>query len=109
MRLALLCFAVGVTVAACGGASKSVAENNSDSGPFVDHSGFQPTAFSAKVTGHGRPVIFIPGVGCPGDVWDDTVARLGDGVQAHVLTLAGFAGTEPIKPPLAAKTRRELI
>ena len=42
-------------------------------------------------------------------MWDATVAAPVDGVQAHVLTLAGFAGTAPIKPPLAATVRKELV
>ena len=53
---------------------------------------YQPTAFSVKVSGSGRPVLFIPGFPCSGNVWDATVAHLGGKVQAHVLTLAGFAG-----------------
>jgi N-formylmaleamate deformylase len=61
------------------------------------------------VTGEGRPIFFIPGLGCPGEVWDDTVERLGDNVQSHVLTLAGFAGQPPIKPPLVAKARKQLV
>jgi pimeloyl-ACP methyl ester carboxylesterase len=33
----------------------------------------EPTAFQVRVTGQGRPVIFIPGFTCPGSVWDATV------------------------------------
>ncbi|WP_304072806.1 alpha/beta hydrolase [Maricaulis maris] len=38
----------------------------------------------------GRDVILVPGLATPGEVWDDTVAALGDNVDAHVVTLAGF-------------------
>ena len=76
--------------------------------PFVDKKGFVPTSFDVQVTGKGRPIIFIPGLGCPGEVWADTVAHLGKGYQAHVLTLAGFAGLPPIKQPLSATVRKEL-
>ncbi len=38
----------------------------------------------------GRDIVFIPGLATPGEVWDDTVAALGDTVDAHVVTLAGF-------------------
>ena len=83
-------------------------DDDSDSTPFGREGGFKPKAFGVKVTGEGRPVILIPGLGCPGDVWDDTVAHLGSGYQAHVLTLSGFAGRKAIKEPLSAAVRRDL-
>jgi N-formylmaleamate deformylase len=76
--------------------------------PFGANTEFQPTAFGVTVTGHGRPIVFIPGLGCPGDVWAETVAHLGDGYQAHVLTLSGFPGRPPIGEPLSAAVRRDL-
>ena len=79
-----------------------------DRGPFAAAENFKPVAFRVEVKGHGRPVIFIPGLGCPGEVWDATVAHLGDDYEAHVLTLAGFAGNEPIDEPLSAAVRRDL-
>jgi pimeloyl-ACP methyl ester carboxylesterase len=106
MRWALLVSLVAAL--GCGGKAHPTSDSDDD-GPFVAKGGFEPTAFRVAVHGHGRPVIFIPGLACPGEMWDDTVERLGDDVEAHVLTLAGFAGTTPIKPPLAAKTRKELI
>ena len=96
MRLVAVTLALAVTLVACGGkAQPRSAEEAEDAedGPFVNRAGFQPTAFTAKVTGEGRPIIFIPGLACPGEMWDETVELLGDGIQAHVLTLAGFAGT----------------
>ena len=68
---------------------------------------FAPTSFAVSVAGSGRPIILIPGLGCPGSVWDDTVAHF-KGAQTHVLTLAGYAGLAPIDKPLSATVRAEL-
>lgn len=111
MRLVLL--ACALTLACGSKASPRAGDDRGDDGPFTAKEGFRPTAFTAKVRGKGRPVIFLPGLGCPGAVWDDTIERLNKvvdgGIEAHILTLAGFAGTKAIKPPLAAKTRKELV
>jgi hypothetical protein len=40
--------------------------------------------FQVKVTGHGRPVILIPGLSSSGETWDTTVARYQDRFQCHV-------------------------
>src|SRR5215470_8227532 len=70
---------------------------------------FHPTSFTVKVTGTGQPVIFIPGLGCDGSIWDGTLAHLGGKVQAHVVSLAGFAGNPPIGKPLLPAAREEII
>jgi pimeloyl-ACP methyl ester carboxylesterase len=75
----------------------------------VGPAGAAPTAFSVKVSGAGRPVIFIPGLASPGSVWDGTIAHLGGKVQAHVLTLAGFAGQPPIAPPFMQQVHDQII
>jgi pimeloyl-ACP methyl ester carboxylesterase len=55
--------------------------------------------FAVKVTGTGKPMIFIPGLACAGGVWDDTVDHFKDRYECHVLTLAGFAGQKPLADP----------
>ncbi len=102
-----------LALAACGEPQHKhthVVASDDDGGstPFVDKKGFVPTSFDVKVSGKGRPIIFIPGLGCPGAVWADTVAHLGAHYQTHVLTLAGFAGLPPITKPLSATVRKEL-
>jgi pimeloyl-ACP methyl ester carboxylesterase len=52
---------------------------------------FAPRTFSVQRSGSGRPVIFLPGLASSGAVWDSIAAEL-PGTEAHVLTLAGFAG-----------------
>jgi N-formylmaleamate deformylase len=71
---------------------------------------FAPTSFTVQVAGSGRPIILIPGLGCAGAVWDDTVAHLGPGWQTHVLTLAGFAGQPAVTGdrPVVATARDDL-
>jgi N-formylmaleamate deformylase len=110
-----LALSLAAALCACGAASSSERGDapprrhaSDDAEPFAAPADFKPVAFSAKVSGRGRPVIFIPGLGCPGEVWDDTVAHLGDDYEAHVLTLSGFAGNDAIDEPLSAAVRRDL-
>ncbi|HEY1549239.1 MAG TPA: alpha/beta hydrolase [Kofleriaceae bacterium] len=72
-------------------------------------SAFTPTAFTVKVIGTGRPVIFIPGLASPASVWDHAVAHLTGRVQSHVLTLAGFAGAPPIAPPFMQQVHDQIV
>lgn len=59
--------------------------------------GPEPTApFAVTVTGHGRPMLLIPGLMSGGAVWDSVVAHYRDRYELHVLTLAGFAGVPPL-------------
>ena len=51
--------------------------------------------FQVKVVGKGRPMLLIPGLTCPGAVWDETVAHYQRQYQCHVVSLAGFGGVAP--------------
>jgi len=52
--------------------------------------------FTVKVSGKGaRSIVFIPGLGCSGDVWNETVALFEKDHTCYVLTMAGFAGVPP--------------
>jgi pimeloyl-ACP methyl ester carboxylesterase len=95
--------AVAVLIAACGGSPPTPVPVPPAPPPFV------PTAFAVKVSGAGRPVIFIPGLASPGSVWDGTVAHLAGTKQVHVLTLAGFAGQPPIKPPFLLTVHDQIV
>jgi pimeloyl-ACP methyl ester carboxylesterase len=64
--------------------------------------------FQAKVTEHGRPMILIPGLACPGEVWDGTVAHYKDRYEMHVLSLAGFAGVPRVPGPFLENVREGL-
>jgi N-formylmaleamate deformylase len=101
--------AVFLFLAACGSGTTHSGEppEPADSPELPQAVTFIPTAFSVDVRGHGRPIIFIPGLGCPGSVWETTADHLA-GYEAHLLTLSGFAGRPAIDGPLAATTRDEL-
>jgi len=75
--------------------------------PPVDAARFEPTSFGVEVVGSGRPIIFIPGLGCPGAVWKATTEHLTHG-ELHTITAAGFAGRPPIDQPVMAAMRVEL-
>jgi pimeloyl-ACP methyl ester carboxylesterase len=79
--------------------------------PFDGDPNFKPKSFFVEVSGEGRPIIFIPGLGCPGEMWEKTVEHLGDDYQTHVLTLAGFAGRPklPGNKLIGETVRKELI
>ncbi|GAB3638382.1 alpha/beta hydrolase [Hymenobacter arcticus] len=69
-------------------------------------------AFVVKVVGKGRPIILIPGLTCPGAVWDETVARYQGQYQCHVVSLAGFGGVpaqQPVPAHLLQDTRDQLL
>jgi N-formylmaleamate deformylase len=67
-----------------------------------------PHAFRVEVTGHGPPMILIPGLSSSGDTWTTTVAHLRDRYTCHVVTLAGFAGVPPIEGQMLPAVRAEL-
>lgn len=69
---------------------------------------FETTAFQVKVTGHGQPMILIPGLASSGETWDSTVARYQGSYECHVLTLAGFAGVPRIPAPMLETVRDEI-
>jgi N-formylmaleamate deformylase len=93
-------------VSACGGSSAQAPPSPPAPPPPPT---FVPKSFSVAVSGTGRPVIFIPGLTCDGTVWDGTVAHFGGKIQAHVLSLAGFAGRPPIDSPIVPTAKDEII
>lgn len=66
-------------------------------------------AISVVKQGKGKPVIFLPGFSCPGEIWNNTVKQLGDGYQSHIVTYAGFGGTPAIDTPWYPKLKEALI
>lgn len=56
-------------------------------------------------------MLLIPGLTCPGAVWDETVARYQKQYQCHVVSLAGFGGTAAPASPnqLLLNVRDQLL
>ncbi len=75
---------------------------------FFAHSQKVPQPIHVKVTGQGNPVMLIPGFTVPGESWGATVEQLEKNYQCHVVTLAGFGGTEPIDFPWLPKVNQAL-
>ena len=68
--------------------------------------------FVVRVVGHGQPMLLIPGLTCPGAVWDDVVAHYQGQYQCHVVSLAGFGGVPApatLPTPLLPQVRDELL
>lgn len=53
-------------------------------------------SFAVAKSGHGGPLIFIPGLDCGGEVWNDAVRHFSATHTCYVLTLPGFDGQPPI-------------
>ncbi|MGH9414719.1 MAG: alpha/beta fold hydrolase [Terriglobales bacterium] len=66
-------------------------------------------AFTVQITGHGQPMILIPGMNSSRATWNSTVARLNDHYTCYTLQLAGFAGQPPISQPLLPAVKTELL
>ncbi len=69
----------------------------------------EPIAFTVRIAGTSRPMILIPGLASPGEVWNSTVEHFQNRYACHVLTLAGFAGQPAIQLPLIETARRQLV
>jgi N-formylmaleamate deformylase len=61
--------------------------------------------FQVKVSGHGQPMILIPGLSSGGETWDTTVDHYKDRFECYVLTVAGFAGVPRVPAPMLDKVR----
>lgn len=61
--------------------------------------------FEVTVSGKGRPIIFIPGLACSGDVWRMSVDHFSANYECHVLTIHGFAGLKPFDGPFVETVR----
>src|ERR1700721_1861807 len=68
--------------------------------PAANPAANEPPVFTARVSGAGRPVVFIPDLEAPGEIWNTTLAHLGGRFETHVIDVAGFAGNPASSGPL---------
>lgn len=67
-------------------------------------------SFKVEVVGNGKQsMILIPGLTCPGEVWEETVARYKNNYTCHVITLPGFAGEPAIETENFLQTMRDEV
>ncbi|GAB2694834.1 alpha/beta hydrolase [Hymenobacter frigidus] len=100
----LLLSAAGTAVAAAPAAAPVVTVG-------ADNPAQHPT-FAVRVVGKGRPMLLIPGLTCPGAVWDEAVAHYQQQYQCHIVSLAGFGGLVPlatVTDPLLPAVRDQLL
>jgi len=94
-----------VTVSACAAASTAAPP-----APPADRAPASGApAFRVEVSGHGPPMILIPGLASSGETWTTTVAHLRERYTCHVLTLAGFAGVPPTEGTLVPTVEAALV
>lgn len=68
----------------------------------------QTNSFQVKKSGSGTPVLLLPGFTCPGEIWDETAAHLGDGYEFHQISYAGFNGIDAIELPWYSSISKDL-
>jgi N-formylmaleamate deformylase len=67
-------------------------------------------SFKVEVVGNGKQsMILIPGLTCPGEVWEETVARYKTNYTCHVISLPGFAGQPAIETENFLQTMRDEV
>jgi len=77
---------------------------------LVSQSAHAKRHFKVDVVGRGKQsMILIPGLACPGEVWNETVERYQDQYTCHVISLPGFAGQPPIESEHYLQTLRDDI
>ncbi|UYZ64778.1 alpha/beta fold hydrolase [Hymenobacter weizhouensis] len=101
-----LCAALLLAGATAPAVAASAATPTLATRPVADNPAAHPH-FQVRVVGKGRPMLLIPGLTCPGAVWDETVARYQRQYECHVVSLAGFGGVAPASTTDLLRTVRD--
>ena len=68
----------------------------------------QDLPIKIEVKGEGSDVLFLPGFGCPGEVWNILVDELSKSHTCHVVSYAGFNKLPPIEGPWLQNVKDEI-
>ncbi|GMQ31548.1 alpha/beta hydrolase [Algoriphagus confluentis] len=66
-------------------------------------------SFQVIVKGKGSPVLLFPGIGCSGEVWNETVEELSKTHECHVFTFAGFGGVPAIEGAWLSTIKKDIV
>lgn len=56
----------------------------------------QNSSIKVEVIGQGEPVLLLPGFTCPGEIWSETVEKISQNHECHMVTYAGFGDVPAI-------------
>jgi len=90
------------------GAAAAISKTAHDSKP-PKSTHYDNAVIHVEVTGHGRPMLFLPGLTCPGEVYADAVARYAGRYECHVVSLGGFGGQPRYEGPFLDTARDALL
>ncbi len=69
----------------------------------------EPTPFTVKTIGKGKPILYLPGFTVPGSIWKETVENLNLKRKSYLFSYAGFNENEPIKMPWYSSIKNAII
>ena len=69
----------------------------------------QESHLKIDIVGQGKPIILLPGFGCPGQMWNTTVDSLKENYECHMVSYPGFNGLPAIETPWLQTIETELI
>jgi len=64
---------------------------------FSSISVFSKSTIKIDITGKGNPIIFIPALGCSGEMWNETVAHFSKTNKCYTISILGFGGLKAVK------------
>ena len=70
---------------------------------------YSQKSFEVSVKGKGEPIFLLPGFGCTGELWNETVSELSKTHECHIFTFAGFGDVAPIEMPWFSTIKNEII